>query len=107
MIQPNLRADIGVFAGYSLGKFDVENSLIQDIAPAIPSYLDGFSYGAKLGALYEIGNRWGIEFGAKIMRTTYKSKDLDMSFDLDGTTYETEDNTFKLKQLDMVGHILA
>ena len=107
MIQPNLRADIGVFAGYSLGKFDVENSLIQDIASAIPSYLDGFSYGAKLGALYEIGNRWGIEFGAKIMRTTYKSKDLDMSFDLDGTTYETEDNTFKLKQLDMVGHILA
>lgn len=84
LIWHNLRAYIGVFAGYSFGKLDVEDGPIQDIAPAIPGYLDGFNYGAKLGALYEIGNRWDIEFGAKIMRTMYKSKDLDISFDLDG-----------------------
>lgn len=105
LIRQNLRADIGVFAGYSLGKFDLENSLIQDIAPAIPSYLDGFSYGAKLGALYEMDDRWDIEFGAKIMRTMYKSKDFDISFDYGGTTYKIEDKPFRLKQLDMGAYL--
>ncbi|WP_086251203.1 hypothetical protein [Campylobacter devanensis] len=57
--------------------------------------------------MYEIGKRWDIEFGAKIMRTTYKSKDLDISFDYEGTTYEAEDNTFRLKQLDMGGVYLG
>lgn len=56
--------------------------------------------------MYEIGNRWDIEFGAKIMRTTYKSKDLDISFDLDGgKTYEGEYNIFRLKQLDMGAYL--
>lgn len=105
LIRQNLRADIGVFAGYALGKFDVENSLIQDIAPAIPSYLDGFSYGAKLGALYEMDDRWDIEFGAKIMRTMYKSKDLNISFDYGGATYKIEDKPFRLKQLDMGAYL--
>ena len=39
------------------------------------------------------------------MRTTYKSKDLDISFDLDGKTYEAENNTFRLKQLDMGAYL--
>ncbi|WP_096018706.1 outer membrane beta-barrel protein [Campylobacter lanienae] len=105
LIWQNLRADIGVFAGYSFGKLNVEDGPIQDISQAIPGYLDGFSYGGKLGALYKIGDRWDIEFGAKIMRTMYKSKDLDISFDLDGITYKGEDNTFKLKQLDMGAYL--
>ncbi|WP_180380546.1 hypothetical protein [Campylobacter devanensis] len=46
-----------------------------------------------------------IEFGAKIMRTRYKSQDLDISFDYDGITYKGEDNTFKLKQLDMGAYL--
>lgn len=71
LIWQNLRADIGVFVGYSFGKLNVEDGPIQDISQAIPSYLDGFSYGAKLGALYKMDDRWDIEFGAKIMRTAY------------------------------------
>ena len=106
LIWRNLRADIGVFAGYSFGKLNVEDGPTQDTSQAAPGYLDGFNYGAKLGALYEIGNRWDIEFGAKIMRTTYKSKDLDISFDIDGgKTHEVENNTFRLKQLDMGAYL--
>ncbi|MEE3705272.1 outer membrane beta-barrel protein [Campylobacter sp. CX2-8023-23] len=105
LIQPDLRADIGVFVGYSLGEFDVENSLIQDIAPAIPNFLDGFSYGAKLGALYEVDDKWNIEFGARIMHTMYKSKDLNLSFDYGGATYEIENKPFRLKQLDTSAYL--
>lgn len=46
-----------------------------------------------------------IEFGAKIMRTMYKSKDLDISFDYGGTTYKIEDKQFRLKQLDMGAYL--
>lgn len=55
--------------------------------------------------MYEIDDRWDIEFGAKIMRTMYKSKDLELSFNYDGTTYEIEDNPFRLKQLDMGAYL--
>lgn len=105
LIRPNLRADIGVFVGYSLGEFDVENSPIQDTSSAIPKFFDGFSYGAKLGAIYEIYNKWDIEFGARIMRTKYKSKDLDLSFDFGGATYEFEHQSFRLKQLDTSAYL--
>lgn len=55
--------------------------------------------------MHKIGNRWDIEFGAKIMRTTYKSKDLDISFDYGGATYKIEDKPFRLKQLDMGAYL--
>ncbi|WP_147525225.1 hypothetical protein [Campylobacter lanienae] len=55
--------------------------------------------------MYEMDDRWDIEFGAKIMRTMYKSKDLDISFDYGGTTYKIEDKPFRLKQLDMGAYL--
>lgn len=99
-INSNLRALAGVFAGYSLGVLDVSNSLIKEVANAVPNILDGFSYGAKLGVIYEVDSNWDIELGGKIMQTIYNNKEIDLSFSHNGATYKIENEPLKLKQLD-------
>lgn len=99
LIAKDTRAVAGAFAGYSLGRLDVGNSIIGDVSPAIPSVLDGFSYGAKLGLSYEIGN-WSIEFGGKIMHTIYKDRNINISFNHGGQRYTIKSEPLKIKQLD-------
>ena len=99
LIAKDTRAVAGAFAGYSLGRLDVSNSIISSVAPAIPSVLDGFSYGAKLGLSYEIGD-WSVELGGKIMHTIYKDRNIDLSFSRGGQRYTIKGEPLKLKQLD-------
>lgn len=86
-IYDSWRGVLGLYGGYSLFKMS-GNNLYKDLRSA-----NGFAYGAKIGALYEVNEHNEIEFGFKAEQLLH-SKDVNME-DSDTMMPITSSGTFK------------
>ncbi|TXE88158.1 porin family protein [Campylobacter volucris] len=70
----NTRAVLGLYSGYARTDLTLKTTLLS-----LSENFDGFTYGAKIGALYELNSSNEIEFGFKIEKTTYTSENFYQS----------------------------
>lgn len=70
----NTRAVLGVYSGYAKTDVDLKTSFLT-----LSQNYDGFVYGAKLGAIYEITPHNEIELGVKAEQIRYSSKNFYQS----------------------------
>ncbi|TKX30921.1 outer membrane beta-barrel protein [Campylobacter aviculae] len=65
----NTRAVLGAYLGYARTNIDLKTSLLS-----LSQDFDGFVYGAKIGAMYELTPHNEIEFGFKAEQIHYNSR---------------------------------
>ncbi|MBF7043345.1 outer membrane beta-barrel protein [Campylobacter volucris] len=65
----NTRAVLGLYGGYARTDLTLKTGRLS-----LSENFDGFTYGAKIGALYELNPSNEIEFGFKVEKTTYTSE---------------------------------
>ncbi|TKX33986.1 outer membrane beta-barrel protein [Campylobacter taeniopygiae] len=70
----NTRAVLGVYSGYAKTNIDLKTSFLS-----LSQDFDGFVYGAKWGALYELTPCNEIEFGVKAEQIRYNSRNFYQS----------------------------
>lgn len=64
------RAVLGVFGGYAKSDVTLKTKFLS-----LSQNFDGFVYGAKIGALYEINDSNDVEIGFKVEHINYNTKD--------------------------------
>ncbi|RKO64379.1 hypothetical protein CKA54_05690 [Campylobacter sp. P255] len=68
------RAVLGLYGGYARTDMTLKTSLLS-----ISQDFDGYTYGAKIGALYELNQANEIEFGFKAEQTHYNTRNFYQS----------------------------
>ncbi|MCV3406516.1 porin family protein [Campylobacter lari] len=63
------RAVLGVYGGYARTNMTLKTSILS-----LSQDFDGYTYGAKIGALYELNQANEIEFGFKAEQTHYDTR---------------------------------
>nr|MBP3725161.1 hypothetical protein [Campylobacter sp.] len=73
LFNQNFKGILGLYTGYSI--LDVDFSFGSSIASLSHSYSqNGFIFGAKLGAIYDLKDKGELEFGFKFDQISYKDK---------------------------------
>lgn len=86
----NTRAVLGLYGGYARTDLTLKTTLLS-----LSENFDGFTYGAKIGALYELNPSNEIEFGFKVEKTTYTSENFYQS-NIGSNFYNPEQTNYGL-----------